>query len=63
MVIGLAVIGAAAAAAILAGSVLWWSANRPALWNFVAAGVLGLVAVGAALLIAYLMTWARPPLS
>lgn len=61
--IGLVVIAAAGAAAILAGYVLWWSANRPALWNFVVAGALGLIAVGAALLIAYLMTWARPPLS
>jgi len=61
MLIGLAVIVAAAVGAFLAGYILWWAAHRSALWNFVAAILLGLAAFAAALLIGYLMMRATYP--
>ena len=61
MLIGLAVIVAAAVGSALAGYILWWAAHRSLLWNFAAAILLGLAAFAAAVLIGYLMMQAADP--
>jgi hypothetical protein len=61
MLTGLAVIVAAGIGGALAGYILWWAAHRSGLWNLFAGVLLGLAAVAAALLIAYLMTRASSP--
>jgi hypothetical protein len=62
MLVGLAVVVAAALCGAAAGYVLWWAAHRSALWNFAAAILLGLATVLAAVFIAYLMVRLRGPL-
>jgi hypothetical protein len=52
---GLAIISAAAVCGGAAGFILWWAAHRSALWNFVAAILLGLATFAAAVLIGWLM--------
>jgi F0F1-type ATP synthase membrane subunit c/vacuolar-type H+-ATPase subunit K len=60
-VIALCVILAAGLAAVAAGWLLWWSAHRSALWNFVAAIVLGIATLAGAVGIGYLIVrWSAP---
>ncbi len=59
--IAAAVILAAALAGAAAGWLLWWSAHRSALWNFVAAIILGIATLAGAVGIGYLMVlWSDP---
>ncbi|HJR61033.1 MAG TPA: hypothetical protein VJ813_16600 [Vicinamibacterales bacterium] len=62
MMTGLAVVAAAAICGAAAGYALWWAAHRSALWNFLAAILLGLATFAAALGIGYLMMRLRGPL-
>ena len=56
------IVAAAALCSVAAGFILWWAAHRSALWNFVAAILLGLATLAAAVLIGYLMMRLSSPL-
>jgi hypothetical protein len=62
MLTGFLIVAAAAACGAGAGVILWWAAHRSALWNFVAAILLGLATIAAAVLIGYLMMRLTSPL-
>ena len=62
MLTGFLIVAAAAACGAAAGGILWWAAHRSALWNFVAAILLGLATLAAAVLMGYLMMRLTSPL-
>lgn len=62
MLMALAVIAGAALFGAVAGWLLWWSAQRPLLWNFAVAILLGILTLLAAVGIGWLMVRSRPAL-
>ena len=57
MMTRLAIIAAAGIGAALAGYVMWWAANRSGLLTLFSGVILGLLAVGLAVLIGLVMMW------